>query len=166
VGFIGAYERERAESILFLAKNGVSIRVWGQGWNKKNYLSHPNIKIENMPLWGEDYAKAICSFGINLNFLRRVNRDLQTTRSIEIPACGGFMLAERTDEHLRLFDEGKEAEFFDSDEELLDKVRYYLAHEDELRLIARAGRERCLKGGYSYQERMGKLFLQLGYLLG
>lgn len=166
VGFIGAYERERAESIFYLAKQGFAVRVWGSGWNKKNWLFHPNLRIENIPLWGEDYSRAICSFDINLNFLRRVNRDLQTTRSIEIPACGGFMLAERTDEHLRLFDEGKEAEFFSSDEELLYKVRHYLVYEEKRKQIARAGRERCLKDGYNNQKRIKIMFEQFNYIHG
>jgi spore maturation protein CgeB len=29
VGFIGFYERERAESMLYLANHGMSLRVWG-----------------------------------------------------------------------------------------------------------------------------------------
>ena len=67
------------------------------------------------------------------------------------------MLAERTDEHLALFEEGIEAEYFDSNEELLDKVRYYLSHEDERKRIAAAGRERCVRSGYSNEDRLSKM---------
>ena len=114
VGFIGAYEDERAEFLFFLAQHGIPVRVWGPNWKQKCRYSHQNLKIEGKPLWGEDYARGICSFAINLSFLRKMCRDLQTTRSVEVPACGAFMLAERTSEHLDLFEEGKEAEFFAS----------------------------------------------------
>jgi spore maturation protein CgeB len=115
---------------------------------------------------GLDYARALNSFDINLCFLRKLNRDLQTTRSVEIPACGAFMLAERTEEHLGLFREGVEAEFFGSDEELLDKVRYYLGHPDARRRIAAAGRERCVSGRYSYSERVLDMLTTAGVLEG
>jgi spore maturation protein CgeB len=161
VGFIGSFEGQRAHSISFLAEQGIRVGVWGNGW-KENYQGrHPNLSIKGPSIYGDGYAKAICSFDIVLGFLRKRNRDLQTTRSIEIPACGAFMLAERTDEHLALFEEGKEAEFFETDAELLEKVRYYLAHAAEGQQIARAGRERCLKSGYSYKERLSEILCRL-----
>ena len=157
VGFIGAFEGDRAQHILALAEAGINVRVWG-GWDNKGWSpwvgKHSMLEIEKQAVWGDDYSRTICSFDINLCFLRKINRDLQTARSIEIPACGAFMLAERTSEHLELFEEGKEAEFFSSDEELLEKAKYYLAHPEERRCIAAAGRERCLKSGYSYHERL------------
>jgi len=157
VGFIGDYEIERAQSIHYLASHGIPARIWGPNWRRKCQLNHPNIVVEGIPLWKDDYAKAICSFDINLNFLRKINRDLQTARSIEIPACGAFMLAERTNEHLELFEEGKEAEFFNTNEELLEKVHYYLKHEDKRKNIAQKGRERCLRSGYSNHDRLKQM---------
>lgn len=159
VGFIGTYEEARAESIAFLAKNGVPVKIWGEwpsGWAREKGIN--NIEIMGREVLADEYAKAICSFDINLSFLRKANRDLQTTRSIEIPACGGFMIAERTDEHRSLFREGVEAEFFDSNEELLEKVKYYLTHGEERKQIAKAGYERCIKEGYSNQERLKTIF--------
>lgn len=157
VGFIGSFEDQRAKFISFLAQQGIRVGVWGNGWEENCQPSHPNLRIKGPSVYGDDYARAICSFDIGLGFLRKINRDLQTTRSIEIPACGAFMLAERTDEHLELFEEGKEAEFFGNQEELLEKVRFYLAHEPERRQIAQAGRERCLRSGYSNHERLKEI---------
>lgn len=152
VGFIGWPEPERAQSMRSLAEHGVPVRIWGPwaAWHG----THPNLRIEGRPLWTDDYARAISAFRINLCFLRKVNRDRHTSRTIEIPACGGFMLAERTDEHLELFEEDREAVYFSSDEELLEKVTYYLAHEAERVRIAAAGRARCWSGGYAYEHRL------------
>jgi hypothetical protein len=165
VGFVGSWEAQRAASIGKLAAAGVPVRVWGVRWASE-CPPHPNLRIESHELLGPDYTRALNSFDINLCFLRKLNRDRQTTRSVEIPACGGFMLAERTDEHLALFTEGVEAEFFASDAELLDKTRYYMAHPDVRRRIADAGRERCLSGRYSYHERLLDMLTTAGVLDG
>jgi len=162
VSFIGTYESNRKDKLFFLAESGIKIRVWGNGWAK--YVGqHSNLQIENKPAYGDEYAKQICASKINLCFLRKMNRDLHTCRSFEIPACGGFMLAERTPDHQELFKENKEAVFFDinNHQELLEKVRYYLDHEEERRAIAKAGRERCLNSGYSHHERLTWMMQQI-----
>lgn len=157
VGFIGAWEKERCESVCYLADNGIKVRIWGGGkWNDyKNYS--PNLIIEGRGLWDEDYSKSFKAFKISLCFLRKINNDQQTARTMEIPASGGFMLAERTDEHLALFEDGKEAAYFSSNEELLKKCRYYLEHDYERNVIATNGRKRCIDSDYSNEGMIRKL---------
>ena len=75
-------------------------------------MKYKNLKIHFTDVIGDDYRKTICSSKIVLGFLRKVNADTQTSRTFEIPACGGFMLMERTENQQRLFEEGKEAEYF------------------------------------------------------
>ena len=154
VGFIGAWEKERCASILYLAKNGIKVKVFGDKiWN--DYKSE-NLEIKP-GIYSEDYSKALQAFRISLCFLRKMNSDTQTTRTMEIPACGGFMLAERTAEHLELFSENEEAVFFSSDEELLEKCRYYLNNEEERRRISEAGIQRCKTSGYSNEEAIKRM---------
>ncbi|OQY75802.1 MAG: hypothetical protein B6D44_00725 [Ignavibacteriales bacterium UTCHB2] len=147
VSFIGAPEKERSDSILEIADAGIKIVIWGNGWSK--FLSPtPNIIIREGWYADENYSKIICASKINLAFLRKVNRDLQTTRTMEIPACGGFMLAERTSEHLKLFKENEEAVFFSNNNELKNKIEYYLNNDDARTRISENGMKRCIKSGY------------------
>lgn len=152
IGFVGSWEKERCESILYLAQHGLNIRVWGGGKWLKYKGVYPNLKIENGGLYSENYSKSFQAFKISLCFLRKMNHDLQTTRTVEIPACGGFMLAERTPEHQAMFEEGKEADFFSSNKELLEKCKYYLQHDSERKQIAMAGLKRCKISGYSNED--------------
>ena len=153
VVFVGAMEEDRLDQLIYLAQNGIKVHVYGWVKEVKNEL-HPNLIVHNKFLFEEEFSAALGCSKIALNFLRKMNRDLQTSRSIEIPAVKGFMLAERTDEHLQLFKEGKEAEFFSSKEELLEKVNYYLQHDQERLAIAKAGYERCFKDNYTFENRM------------
>jgi len=154
IGFVGSFEVERARDMLALAEAGLNLRIVGP-W-PDDYLAG-NISHTPQAAMDGEYAKAICSFKIALGFLRKKNRDQHTSRSVEIPACGTFMLAERSDEHLELFAEGREAEFFSSPEELVDKARYYLEHDAERERIAAAGRARCLASGYNNRDHMSRM---------
>lgn len=162
VSAIGAFELNRAQSMLFLARNGVRIVVWGNGW-KKWVGKHPNLIVKDQFLFGDDYSKAICGSRININFLRKVNRDEVTSRSIEIPACGGFMLAERTDRHQEFFIEGQEADYFSSDQELLLKIDHYLKYPEEAEKIASAGYKKCLDAKYSMRDQIVKILNYCGF---
>lgn len=157
VGFVGAWESDRARSLFHVAESGVPVRIWGGGWQRCR-SPHPAWKLGYRDVLGEEYTRTLCSLEIALCFLRKMNRDRHTARSIEIPACGVFMLAERTEEHQGLFEEGREAEFFGSDAELLDKIRFYLAHPQARERIAQAGRRRCLESGYRHHDRLRQMF--------
>lgn len=122
---------------------------------------HPNLIIKGEHLYGEDYAKAINATKINLCFLRKINRDEITSRSVEIPACGGFMLGERTKRHLETFKDGEEAVFFGDDNELYAAIVKYLADDKSREKIAKAGRKRCLEGGLSHREQLTRMLSQV-----
>ena len=156
--FIGTAEKERIDSLNYLAQNGIKINIYGGGWNKVNKTTlHNNLVINEYDLIGSDYADAISCSKISLCFLRKINRDLHTSRSIEIPACKGFMIAERTNEHLDLFEENKEAVYFSNDCELLEKVKYYLENEKERLSISNNGYNKCVKKDYSYDNMVKKI---------
>ncbi len=161
VGFIGSFEAERAESMAHIARAGFQVRIWGNGWDgfaAGGGAGIPTLQVECKPLMNAPgdfrYTKGIRATTINLGFLRKENRDLQTDRSVEIPACEAFMLAEYSDEHARLFTPGAEADYFIDRDDMVAKVRHYLAHPDACRRIAAAGRKRAVDGGYSLDDRM------------
>lgn len=158
VAFVGHYERYRAKCIKAIVDMGSGVKIWGGYWSRYAYrhLWAKKIIMGNGVL-GEEYCKALSSASICLGFLSKLIPETTTTRSFEIPASGSFMLAERTKEHMQLFEEGKEAEFFSSIEELVEKVRYYLDNPQKRKEIADAGRQRCLKSGYSYQDRLKEI---------
>ncbi len=142
VSFVGTFEEPRAESLLNLAKRGVAVRVWGNGW--EDWVGrHPDLRVENRPAYNDDYARVIAASAVNLAFLRKANRDLQTCRSVEIPGCGGFMAHERNDEIAALFREGREAVYWSDDDELARLCAFWLDRDAERCKIAEAARDRA-----------------------
>ena len=152
--FVGHWELETERMIATLRGAGIAVKVWGPGWRRATSLKD---RHSIRPLFGEEYIKQLVASKICLGFLSKWNHNQSASRTFEIPAVGGFLLAERTEDHLSYFTEGKEAEFFSSPEELFQKARYYLTHEDERTSIAEAGHERCLQSGYTHQDRVEQI---------
>jgi spore maturation protein CgeB len=156
VSFVGGFERERASMLTRLAILGVKVRIWGNNWEK---FARPNknLIIEYRSAASDEYSKIVSSSKIMLGFLRKANRDVITTRSVEIPACGGFLLAERTFEQQSIFREGIEAEYFSDMEELVRKIEYYLGNEGRRSAIAQQARRKCLELNLSYHKALGEI---------
>ena len=149
VVFIGRYEKQRADDILYLTSNGVCVNIWGSGWN--SVKSNKNLIIHGKPVWGGDYIDTVLSSKIVLNFLRKINNDVTTGRTFEIPALGGFMLSEFTIEQRDIFHEGVHACYFGSKVELLDKVRYYLKNDKKRENIAKGAKNKALSKEFCHE---------------
>lgn len=164
VVFVGSYAPGREKYLRPLAREGINLVIWGNSWNK---CKDPQLQryIRRRHVGGRDYALALSCAKIGLGILSPLCPDRSTTRSLEIPACGTFLLAERTEEHQALFEENKEAVYFSSEEELVSKVRYYLDHEEERNRIAAAGRARCLASGYSSADRVKEILERVHQLM-
>ena len=152
LAFVGTWEAERASTLAQLEE--FDLRIWGNDWQKTRKELRLSNAIQNRAVFCEDLSRVFNASRINLAFLRKISRDRHTTRTFEIPACGGFQLSERTNEVLGFFEEGKEIECFDSVDELKDKARYYLGHEAQRQRIAAAGLARVQRSRYSYPERL------------
>lgn len=157
VCFVGHTQRHYAERLQTLSSLDMRLRIWGDAW-PRYAEKHPWAQaLVARGLWGESYPIALACAKIGLGLLGKHIPETSTTRTFEIPAMGTFLLAERTGLHQELFEEGKEAEFFSSDDEMLDKTRFYLANNEARQRIAAAGRARCERSGYSSAELLEKI---------
>ena len=153
VTFVGFWRPHIDDYLVLLLEEGVDFRSWGARFARSPFRRRYGDRCVS-GMVTDEYPWIYASAKIGLCFLNRDNRNTSTMRSFEIPAAGTFMLGERTEEHIQFFEEGKEAEFFDSPMEMLEKIRYYLTHDEERERIAKAGYERCLKSDYSFAGRI------------
>jgi len=86
-------------------------------------------------------------------------------RNFEVPGCGGFMLTGKADDLERYYAIGKEIVCFEDTKDLIDKIRYYLAHEEERAAIAHAGYERTLRE-HTYAHRFEAIFKEMNLTNG
>jgi spore maturation protein CgeB len=152
VVFIGGGDRDRFPYLnaLLQAIPNLKLQLYGGYWNRDPVL----VRYHRGFAYGREFRMALSGAKIALNLVRRANRDGHVMRTFEIPACGAFMLAERTAEHLEFFEEDNDVAYFGSAKEMVDKVRYYLAHESDRRRIAEAGYRKVVNGGHTYKDRL------------
>ena len=82
---------------------------------------------------------------INLNFtLRSIYRGIPL-RAFDIMGAGGFLLSNYQADLCEHFVPGDDFVFYESDEDLLNKLDWYLEHDEERQRIARNGHDKVSK---------------------
>jgi len=166
VSFIGTPYDDRADTLARLSEAGLPViisgnpRQWARALSPEAYAKIFRIG----ELYEKEYREAIWHSKVNLSFLTRSNQDEYTHKSFEIAACGGFLLAERSEGHSRKFVEDQEAVFFTGFDELRAKIERYLPDEVERNRIAAAGRARAVRDGYHNDHQVELILERVGQI--
>lgn len=162
ISYIGYPYEERPAFLLELArKHQLPIFINGSRWPRALTPEEQRSFTIGGFLADDNYRSGIWNSKVNLSFITKENQDDIAHKAVEIAACAGFLLAIRTPGHQAIFDEDREAVFFDSVEECADKARFYLARPELREAIAARGRERAVRGGYDNDTQIARVLNRL-----
>jgi spore maturation protein CgeB len=134
---------------------GFNVKIWGG--HTARWLDHPMLRFHQQHYVAqEEKAKAFRAARIVLNTVHHKDTDGVNCRLFEATGCGGFVLTEERPAVQDFFEPGREVATFDCRADLLEKVRYYLAHPEEREAIAQAGCRRVHRD-HTYEIRLRRL---------
>lgn len=137
--------RRRVAKVLDRVPFGGQVKAWGKALRRPTTTSEAKLsETAVLDRSGGIYAEQIKG------------------RNFEIPGCGGFLLTGGADNLEEYYQDGREVVIFHDDDELIDKIRYYLAHDEERSAIAQAGYERTLRE-HTYVHRFREIFTTMGF---
>jgi UDP-N-acetylglucosamine:LPS N-acetylglucosamine transferase len=129
---------------------------WGYGAQYQNFPPEIAKKYRG-EAWGMDMYDILFNSKITLNRHINVAEDhANNMRLYEATGVGTMLITDHKSDLNKLFVPGKEVETYESQKELEDKVKYYLAHDKERERVAKAGQKRTLKD-HTYRIRMQEL---------
>lgn len=138
--------------------SGIGVSVWGEAdWLQ--VMSGKNQYRGRADHWTE-LPLVYNSTKINLNITRPYSDRGAPMRVFDVLSCGGFLLTNHPHTVRQWFQPGKELETYESLDELKEKIRHYLVHEEERQRIAGAGRAACI-AAHTHKHRLCHIFSKL-----
>lgn len=98
---------------------------------------------------------------INLNITIKPIQSGLSLRVWDILGCGGFLLSNYQSEIPEYFEPGKDLVCYESTADMLEKITYYLAHDDIRNTIAQNGYEK-VKKQHTYRHRIMEILKIVG----
>jgi len=149
VSFIGSLEApRRVEYLNYLRSKGINIKV-----------SSGRIASK------EEYAIIMNRSKIVLNFcMNGCNLSQFKGRAVEALTCNSLLIEDEGIETKMFLDEGKDFIMVKSKEEMLEKIKYYLKHDDERKAIAQSGHNKVIKL-YNAKYTWAYVFNKIGFEL-
>jgi spore maturation protein CgeB len=159
----------------FVKPQGAAARLRRAASRFRNRTAQPVSRVALLPahiygglLADEEMVRTFSRSRISLGFssVGDTGRSADPVRQVrlrdfEVPMAGGFYLLEYVDEIEEFFVPGAEIGCFEGAEDLVAKVRHYLAHPDEREAVRRAGHERALRD-HTWQRRLSGAFAEMG----
>jgi len=148
VAFVGGLYPSKMELLASLKKRfGNRFRLHGlTGWKRNLYF---NVKY-NFPGWisplrFDEYVPLYQKTKIGINTHLGGKYLLGNYRMFDLPANGVMQISDGSEYLKDFFKVGEEIESYESEEELLDKIEYYLQNDAAREKIARAGYNRVMR---------------------
>jgi spore maturation protein CgeB len=159
VVFAGALNRlrhRRGNATLARAARSLPLEFWGydlRGWPPWSTIR----RRYNGEAWGLEMYRLLASSRIVLNrHIAEAREYANNMRLYEATGVGSLLVTDEKSNLHELFEPDVEVVTYASADELVEKARHYLAHEDERRAVAAAGRARTLRE-HTYAVRMREL---------
>lgn len=153
----------RRSKLKRVLREGFDFKWWGPRLGRK-WINIPVIfsslgrAYGGRFVYGAEFAKVARCSKIFLAFDRDAHIRLSmSARMYTAVGCGAFYLCEAVNGIESVLLPDKEIVTFNGEDEMIDKIRYYLPRESERRQIARAGQARVLRE-YTYQKRLEQMF--------
>lgn len=93
---------------------------------------------------------------VNLNISLRSIKSGIPLRAFDIMGSGGFLLSNFQADYLDEFVPGEDFDYYESKEDLMHKLNYYLSHEEERMAIARNGHDK-IAGSHTFRHRVQEM---------
>ncbi len=154
VVFIGTPKGDRLKYMRYLLNKKINFVIGGAGWEK--YPEFNKCYLGKIP--DEEVIKLINQSKINLCFSQNffsVPHVLE--RSLAVNACKAFALTEYVEGYFPKFTEGKNFATFKNEEELFEKINYYLKNNLEREQIAKQAYDLVTKK-FSNQKMLADAF--------
>jgi spore maturation protein CgeB len=170
VSFIGEWHPHREWLLNRLRNAGVAVEAAGHRWPKGAVsqeemvqifnASRINLNLSNSATWDARYLlSSVRAFSDRVRSRKTVEQ--LKARHFEINGCGGFQLSYYVEGLEKCYRADEEIAIYANPDDLVEKVRFYLAHESLRESIAAAGYRRTL-AGHTFAARFQAAFRRMG----
>ncbi len=187
VTFIGRPHSNRPRLVHMLEKAGIRVHCWGYGWPNGRVSQEEMIRLFSRSKINLSFARGAEEGGlkpvVRVFFDRRPDRSMHLRpprewwerahvllgkrrdqikgRNFEIPGAGGFLLTGAAEHLAEYYVPGKESAVFSTPRDLIERIRFYLSHDEERETIREAGYQRTLRE-HTYVHRFRAIFRAMG----
>ncbi len=123
-------------------------------------FSLPNLRNHGTADYYSEMPLVFKKSRINLNISLRSIKSGIPLRAFDIMGSGGFLLSNYQEDFLENFTPGVDFEYYESERDLLQKIEYYLTHEEERLAIAKNGHDQ-VAAAHTYRDRVREMLAGL-----